>query len=170
MPAARRLILIRHARAEGAAASDRDRRLTAEGRRDAAAAGRWLRAHESVPDRVLVSAATRTQETWQVLADAAGWSMAPEVDAGLYSAGPETVLDLVRETSPEDACVVVVGHNPTVAQLVQLLDDGTGERPASEALADGYPTCTIAVLDVDGDWDALGWAGARLQRLEVARG
>ena len=43
---------------------DRERPLTKRGRRDATAAGDWLQEQGYVPDRVVVSPAQRTRETW----------------------------------------------------------------------------------------------------------
>ena len=57
----------------------------------------------------------------------AGWSVTPVVDDGLYSAGPDTALDLMRDTPAEARSLVVIGHNPTVAYLAQMLDDGEGD-------------------------------------------
>ena len=46
----RRLVVIRHAKAEAVAASDHARTLTHRGRRDAAEAGLWARAAGVLPD------------------------------------------------------------------------------------------------------------------------
>lgn len=69
-----RLILMRHAEAERAAGSgrDRDRVLSARGRNDAAAMGRALAGRGMRPDLALVSPAARTRQTWDLLHDAFG--------------------------------------------------------------------------------------------------
>src|SRR5881409_1252762 len=54
----RRLLLIRHAKAE-AGHRDLTRRLTERGRQDAREVGRWLSAQDLVPDAAVVSPATR---------------------------------------------------------------------------------------------------------------
>lgn len=163
------LVLLRHARAESWGETDHDRHLADEGRADAGAAGRWLAEQGLVPDHALVSSATRTQETWQSLADAAGWSLEPQLDDGLYSAGPDTVLDLVRGTSSESRTLVVIGHNPTVAYLAQMLDDGDGDPTAAADMVMGYPTCALTVLTFDGDWSALDLASATVTAFHVGR-
>jgi phosphohistidine phosphatase len=167
----RQLVLVRHAQAEGAGPSDQERELTPAGHDAATDAGRWLAGRGVRPDHVLVSAATRTQQTWADLAGAGGWSLEPEVDPGLYAAGPDAVLDLVRALPDEVAALVLVGHNPTVGHLAQLLDDGEADPElAGEALRTGYPPCALSVFSVESPWVDLGAGTARLAGFHVGRG
>jgi phosphohistidine phosphatase len=171
MPAAHRTIVVmRHAKAEPSGPSDFDRPLAPRGRDDAAAAGAWLASQSVAPDAAIVSAAVRTQATWSALASGAGWSLAPTLDRGLYSAGPETALDLVRALSDEVATVVMVGHNPTMAYLANLLDDGDGDPAAVADLTSGFPTCSLALFTYDGPWADLDPGRARLVAFHVGRG
>jgi phosphohistidine phosphatase len=165
-----RIVVIRHAKAEQAGATDFDRRLTERGRADAAALGAWLAGEGLVADHALVSAAVRARETWAALAGAAGWGVAADYDEGLYSAGPETALDILRGTPEEARTLVLVGHNPTVASLAQLLDDGEGDDDAESAMAMGYPAGAAAVLALDGSWRDLGEQCARVVAFHVGRG
>lgn len=165
----RRLVVMRHARAEHSGPSDHERRLTDGGADDARAAGAWLAGLGLDPDHVLVSAALRTRETWEAVAEGAGWDDDATHDEGLYAAGPETALDLVRQSPADALTVVVVGHNPTMATLAQLLDDGEGDEEASNDLAGGFPTCAAAVLEVDDDWADLEEQSARLLAFHVSR-
>ena len=163
-------MVVRHAKAEQSGETDLARRLAEVGRSDAEAAGRWLAGEDVVPDHALVSAAPRARETWDGLAAGAGWSVEPTLDEGLYSAGPDTALDLIRGTPPETSVLVVVGHNPTMAQLAQLLDDGEGDPEASNAMARGFPTSAVAVFEYDGPWADLDVTSARLVAFHVGRG
>jgi phosphohistidine phosphatase len=165
----RRLVVVRHAKAEQSGESDHARRLIPRGRKDAESAGRWLAGEGVVPDHALVSAAPRARETWESLAAGAGWSVEPDLDEGLYSAEPDTALDLIRRTPPDAAVVVVVGHNPTMGQLVQLLDDGEGDPAASNAMVRGFPTSAVAVFEYDGVWADLDITSARLVACHVGR-
>ena len=168
---ARTLVLVRHAKAEASAPSDHERRLAERGRTDAAEAGRWLAGLGVVPDHALVSDAARAVETWEELAIGAGWDPDCESSAALYAAGPESALDLLRELPTDARTVVVVGHNPTVATLAELLDDGEGDEDAiTELVTGGFPTCAVAVLEVDGDWTDLAEAGATVRAFHVGRG
>jgi phosphohistidine phosphatase len=154
---------MRHAHAEGSGPTDRERPLTASGRDTAAAAGRWLAGQGFRPEHALVSAALRTLETWTAAAGAAGWTLEPEVDPGLYAAGPDAALDLVNAVPDEVTSLLVIGHNPTVGHLAQLLDDGEADAEvAGEALVSGYPPATLSVFRVAGSWAELAAGTARL--------
>jgi phosphohistidine phosphatase len=166
----RRLVVIRHSKAEQSADTDHERGLLDRGRADATAAGQWLAGQGVVPDHALVSAATRAMETWAALVSGAGWDLEPSVDEGFYAAGPETALDLLRRTPAEARVLVVVGHNPTIAHLAQLLDDGEGDPEASNAMASGFPTSAVAVFEYDGAWADLDLTSARLTSFHVGRG
>ncbi len=169
MESIRRLIVVRHAKAEPMAASDVERELTERGYADGAELGRWLGAegYDAV-DVAYVSYATRTRQTWQVLAESAGWQVEPHVDGNLYATDEDGVLELVHSTDPSARTVVVVGHNPTAGMLAQLLDDGTGA--ATGALSThGFPTSAAAVLEVDGSWEDVVPMGARLVAFHVGR-
>ncbi|WP_435743685.1 SixA phosphatase family protein [Nocardioides sp. SYSU DS0663] len=168
-PAARTLVLVRHAKAEDTAASDAERRLTDRGAGDAADAGRWLAARGVTPDHALVSAAARTTATWQAMAAAAGWRLEADVDRGLYSAGPETVIDLLRAVPTDARTAVVVGHNPTIASLAQLLDDGEGDPEAGNQLALGYPPASVTVLQLGVAWADLAPAAASVVAFRPGR-
>jgi phosphohistidine phosphatase len=162
--------MMRHSKAEQGGTSDMGRVLADRGRVDAAAAGRWLAEWGFVPDHALVSSAERTKETWSVVADAAGWDVEPEYDTGLYAAGPETALDLVREVPSDVRSLIVVGHNPTIAYLVQMLDSGDGDAAAADAMADGFPTSATCVLEYDGAWADLDMGSAAVVAFHVGRG
>ncbi len=166
----RQLLVLRHAKAEAFAASDHDRVLTERGRADAAAVGRWLATVGLAPDYVVVSSSVRTQETWAEVAGSAG--LTPEVvnDRSLYAAGTDAAMEIIRSVPVDARSVMLVGHNPTMAYLVHLLDDGGAEPSVFTEVSSGYPTSAITVLDVPGAWDALDIAGARIKNFHVGRG
>lgn len=164
-----RLVMVRHAKAEAYGPSDFDRELTSRGRSDAAEAGAWLAEQGVSADAALVSAATRARQTWELLAEAAGWSVEPDLDHALYGADEDGVLDLVRATDDGVGTLVVLGHNPTVGMLAQLLDDGDGDPHAVDQLMRGYPTSAVAVFDVPGGWTDTAMGRARLTRFHVGR-
>ncbi|RKS79154.1 phosphohistidine phosphatase [Actinomadura pelletieri DSM 43383] len=134
------LIVLRHAKAvAGLGIPDVDRTLNERGRRDAAAAGEWLRANDLVPGLVLCSTAARTRETFALLAFDAEVSF----ESGIYDNDPDGLLDLIAQVPDDVGRVLLVGHNPSVHQLVH---DLCGEAP------DSYPTCALAVIEVPGAW------------------
>jgi len=170
MQQSRRLVLIRHAKAEQSGRTDAERALAESGHRDAEAGGAWLAGAGHSPDHVVVSSASRAQETWAALAKGAGWQLKPDVSALLYSAEPETVVDLIREVPGESRSVIVIGHNPTIAYVANMLDDGSGDEAATTELTSrGFPTCSLAVFEYDGEWADLDVTSARLVAFHVGR-
>lgn len=166
----RLLVLMRHARAEQFAETDQQRELEPRGHRDAAAAGAWLEAEGIRADHAIVSAAVRTQQTFAAMAEAAGWAFEPEVSDSLYAASPETALDIVREAPEEVMTLVVIGHNPTVSYLAQVLDDGNGDPEAAARMAGGYPPAALTVFALDGPWEALELGSATVRAFHVVEG
>lgn len=161
---------MRHATAEPFAATDLDRELTAQGAADAGAAGEWLATEHIVVDHVLVSSAARSRRTWAELAESAALAVEPELDESLVAAGPESLLDVLRMVDDEVGTLLVVGHNPTVAHLAQMLDNGDGESSAVDAMATGFPPCALAIFTLEGTWEELELGSARLRAFHVARG
>ena len=166
----RRLVVMRHAKAAQDGPTDFDRVLTDRGHADAAEAGAWLAGQGFAPDHALVSAAARTRETWASLAEGAGWDLEPELDRGLYSAEPDSAVDLIGLVDDGVSSLVVIGHNPTMAYLAQLLGDGEGDPAIESDLLAGFPTSAIAVFEYDGAWSDLAEGSARLVGYHVGRG
>jgi phosphohistidine phosphatase len=123
-----------------------------------------------VPDCAYVSAATRTQQTWEAVAEGAGWTLDPTLDPGLYPADPDTALDVLRTIDDGCRAAIVIGHNPTMAYLAQLIDDGEGDVEAGNSMAIGFPTSSLAVFSYDGEWADLGPGAASVTAFHVARG
>jgi len=117
------LILWRHAEAEDAdGKADVDRELTKKGRRQAERMAQWLRPRLGSDWRILVSPATRTLQTVEPLARDFARS-----DAVGLEATPRSIL---REAGWPDGKggVVVVGHQPTLGEVVaQLLKGEEGD-------------------------------------------
>jgi phosphohistidine phosphatase len=165
----RQLVVMRHAKAEPGGETDHARELTQRGWEDALEAGRWLADRGLVPDAALVSSARRTVSTWLAVAEGGSFEAKSAYSDALHNAGPETALDLVRETANEARTLVVIGHNPTIAYLAQLLDDGSGDEKARGNMSVGFPTGALAVFELTGAWEDLELASARLTGFHVGR-
>lgn len=165
----RHLVLMRHATADSVASSDVERALTARGLAAAAEAGRWLAGAGFTPDHAVISPARRAGGTWAGLARGGGWTLEPEVEPGLYTAGPETALDLLRLVPGDVRSLVVIGHNPTVATLASLLDDGEGAPGLVLEMAGGYPAGALTVFSVEAQWADLGVGRATPRAFHVGR-
>ncbi|WNV76541.1 histidine phosphatase family protein [Geodermatophilus sp. DSM 44513] len=142
-----RLLLVRHAEAAGGPV-DAERTLTPRGERHAAAIGSWLAGAGLVPDRVVLSPARRTVQTWERARAALERAAGPVVDARVYGATVEDLLGVVRETAEDVATLVVVGHNPSVGELAGLLDDGRGDLALRREVQGGFRPGQVAVFTV----------------------
>jgi phosphohistidine phosphatase len=165
----RRLVVMRHAKAEPFAATDHDRRLTDRGRQDASDVGRHLREAGLLPDLAVVSTAVRTRETWSEVERASGADCPVSFAEALFTGSADVVLDAVRGVAEAAACVLVVGHNPTAADLCHLLDDGNGDPEAVSGLLRGFPPAAITVFDVGVPWAELAAETGRVVGYYVGR-
>ncbi len=146
-----RLILMRHAEAERAAGSgrDRDRVLSARGRSDAAAMGRALAARGLRPDLALVSPAARTRQTWDLLHDAFG-DVQIRDDEGLFNGGADTLRRLIEAAEDDAGCLMLVAHNPGVHVLaVEYLIESAASPSALDRMSGGFPPGAAAIFSVD---------------------
>jgi phosphohistidine phosphatase len=166
---ARTLILLRHAKSAWPdGVPDHDRPLGPRGRRDAPAAGRWMRLAGYVPDHVLCSTALRTRETWELAEPELGAQPLVRLERGVYQASAARLLDLIRRLPPAAGTVTVVGHDPAVPELALAL---AGDRKPSQSgppagaldrLREKFPTAAVAVLEFGGSWSSLRPGSARL--------
>jgi phosphohistidine phosphatase len=166
----RRLMLLRHAKTEraGPGEPDRTRKLTKRGRADIPLVGAYMARHDLVPDLVLVSPATRAQETWTLLA--ASFAKAPKAanEDRIYNADPKTLMRLIAETKAAQS-LLVVGHNPGLHDLaVQLI--AAGDVEARERVKEKLPTSGLVVIDLAfDDWSRLHLHAGRLERFVSPR-
>ncbi len=160
----RQLILLRHAKSDWPDVPDRERPLAKRGRRDAPRIGRWLHEHGYQPDVVVVSAARRTRQTWDLVAPELGGSPAVRFEPRAYAASALTLLYLAQELPSRYRTALLIGHNPGLSELAGHLTapaaTGNGPRPGI-----GLPTAAVAVLEFPGDWPSLTPAHARLVSL-----
>jgi len=119
----RRVTLVRHAQAAGAAASGRDfdRPLTESGAAEARKTAAALLAQRAIPDLLVASAAVRTVQTVTLLQDLAFPGTSLVVEPALYLASADALLDYLRTLDDGLAHVLVVGHNPGISDCCRLL-------------------------------------------------
>lgn len=114
------LILWRHAEAEegGPDLPDSKRRLTPRGDKQAHDMAKWLKPRLPKKLKILVSPATRTQQTASALA--LPFEIEPKIAVGADA------TDLLEAAGwPEaSSTVMLVGHQPTLGQLAALLLSG----------------------------------------------
>jgi phosphohistidine phosphatase len=165
-----RLMLLRHAKAEKAESGmrDRDRRLNARGREDAAQIAAHMVAHALRPDRVLVSSAQRTRETWERMVSAFAATPPVGFEDRLYESGTETILTAIKATDRSASPLLVIGHNPGLYDTARLLLAPRGGD--AHALDDGLPTAGLVVIDfAEDDWRKLAARSGRLKAFVTPR-
>lgn len=118
------LILWRHAEAE-IGEPDLGRKLTARGEKQARRIAEWL--HAQLPDsaRVLVSPATRAQQTAHALAEVSHRKLrtVDEIAPGASVRNVLEAADWPRARTP----VVIVGHQPTLGHVASFLLAGEAQ-------------------------------------------
>jgi len=160
----RRLLILRHARAVPLSREDDfDRVLAESGRDDARRLGVYMADGGYIPDLALYSGAARTRETYAIVS--AEWRRPVEARAenAIYEATRFLILGLLRELPASARAALIVGHNPGMADIANLL---TGEGASAERLrlASKFPTCALAVIAFDRpDWSELAPHTGRLE-------
>lgn len=150
----RTLVVVRHGKSDwSGATADRDRPVGARGQRQAGEAGAWLAAHLGPIEAAVVSPARRTRMTWDLVASELADPPRADLDERIYGGWDDELLDVVRGLPAAATRAVLVGHNPGVEELVEVL---TGVWVA-------MPTAAIAVVDLAGPWSDAGPGRGRLR-------
>lgn len=168
----RRIVLLRHAKAGPPdSGPDADRGLSQRGQRDAVAAGQWLAEQGLRPDVVICSPASRTRQTWAGVARSLGGAP-PQVryEPAVYGGSAGRLLKLIRAVDPATGTVLLIGHNPTITDLSDLLLPSQGSDPAGMDQPYGLRTSGLAVHRFEGDWAGLAAGTAPVQTRHTARG
>jgi phosphohistidine phosphatase len=155
----RTLLVLRHAKSDWeVGAIDHARPLAKRGRKAAARIGRFISVAGPRPDIVVTSTATRASETVARAAKAGGWTDVPvHATEALYETTPAGALAVVRALPDQAATAMIVGHEPTLSELVTGLIGG-----GSVVVTTG----TLVTLEFDAaQWGEVDLGSASLERL-----
>lgn len=147
------LILFRHAKSDQSSpGADIDRPLNPRGERQAPEAGRWLADNIDGIDLAVVSPANRARTTWDLASAELDEQPQTRIDDRIYGG---SLLTVVRDLPDEARTVILIGHNPGIADLASLLSNTSVPMPTS----------AIAVLDASTAWSSAGdsWATLRTE-------
>ncbi|MEW2498623.1 histidine phosphatase family protein [Streptomyces nodosus] len=151
----RRIVLFRHAKADWPQVAGHERPLAERGRMDAAVAGRRL-ADTGIPfDLALCSTATRTRETWKLAVQELPHRPRTVYEERLYEASPGELIAVLNETSGEARNLILIGHNPGVQGLAEVLTDAADDDARERMSRHGFPAGAFAVLTFEGSWKSL---------------
>lgn len=161
----RRLVLLRHAKAEhGGHDGDALRSLALAGRRQCVRVAAALTERDLVPELVLCSSAVRTRQTWELVRGGlVGADPVVEISDGLYEAGVTELLDRLHGVDDAARVVLVVGHEPTISAVAATLAGKSSEKSAVAHVRVGISTGSFCVLDVVGPWSELARGSALLR-------
>lgn len=108
--------------------------------------GKLLASENLVPDSIVSSSAVRARATSEALAIASGFDGTIAFADELYAAEVADYLACLRGQTDRDQRVLVVGHNPTLEELIECL---TGED-------EQMPTAGLAQISLSIDaWNNL---------------
>ncbi len=160
------LFLLRHADASAQTTEqdDIDRCLSARGCDEAAGLSARFDRLTNRPTVCICSEATRAVETLDGLRASPNWARDAkvEIDAALYLASTETLLERLSWVEDEVDRVLVVAHNPGIGQLLHALAK-SGDTAMMERLHRGFAPAALAVLEFDVEqWSQIGTQPGRL--------
>ncbi len=134
------LLLMRHAKSswKHPEIKDHDRALNKRGKKDAPRMSQLLADNELVPQRILTSTAERSRQTVEAVIEATGFSGEVSYLESLYMAEPEIYLELLSLMPDDLERILVIGHNPGLEGLLQILS----------GRVESLPTAAIAYLSL----------------------
>ena len=121
------------------------------------------------PDLVLCSSALRTRETLEIARAGLPDEVAVRIEDRIYGATASELLALVHELPDTADCVMLVGHNPGLEDLVLGLA-GNGDDALVARVEAKFPTGALATLDADvATWSEITAGGAALTAYAVPK-
>jgi phosphohistidine phosphatase len=136
----KKLLLLRHAKSswKDTDLADHDRPLAKRGTRDAPRMGRLMREKGLLPEVILSSTAKRARATAEAVAQECGYAGELQTEPELYAFDAEPYLATLAALPEDYECVMLVGHNPAMEELLEAL---TGEFLR-------FPTAALAELSL----------------------
>lgn len=154
-PEARRIVLLRHAKADWPDVSDHERPLAERGRKDAPVAGRKLADSGIAFDLVLCSTAARTRETWKLAVGELPSRPKTVYEERLYEASLGELIAVLNEVSDEVKDLLLIGHNPGMHALADALSGEVEGDLLPRMNRRGFPTASFAVVNFNGSWKSV---------------
>jgi len=152
----KKIYILRHAEAVSGY-DDFNRILSSNGYRQALTIGKKLAEENHKIDKIIASAAIRTLTTSEIVAEQIGFDKNQiEATQDLYNATVRIWLNKIHSINESIKNVLLVGHNPHISYLVELL---SGE--AFEGLGTAY----LALLETDKKWQEIDKQTAKLLKV-----
>lgn len=158
----RRIVLLRHAKADWPEVPDHERPLADRGRADASVAGRRLAEAGIAFDLALCSTSARTRETWKLAVHELPQRPRTVYEDRLYDATLGDLLALVNETPDDVNDLLLIGHNPGTHALADALSGESEGDAVGRMTRSGFPTAGFAVVSFTGTWKSVEHGVGRL--------
>jgi phosphohistidine phosphatase SixA len=153
------IYVLRHAKSswDNSNLSDFERPLADRGISDAKKMSKFLKDMNLKIDKVLCSNAIRAKETFDLTADGFNFEIdkATYLDK-LYFGDTITIIQDLKELDESLNNILIVGHNPTLHYLVEILTNESINR---------FTTCNLATISHDGEWVSLNSQQCSLKSL-----
>ncbi len=119
----KKILIMRHAKSswKDAEIADHERPLKKRGLKDAAYIGKVLKNKELIPDKIISSTAVRAADTAAIVADKCRYKKEIDYTDKLYMAESGAILELIHGQPDSIKVLMVIGHNPGMEALVQVL-------------------------------------------------
>ena len=145
--------ILRHAKSDWGdpAVKDHERPLNERGRSAAPQMGAHLKAKKYKPDLVLCSTARRTVETYELIKPFVGARTPVVFEDALYLAEARQIGERLRWLDEDVGAVMVIGHNPGLAQLAMALSAAAktaDDAKLHERMREKFSTCALAVIEL----------------------
>lgn len=156
---AHHLILVRHAQASPDlfGGVDRERALTPQGEIDAQTIGAKLASVgiDFSGAHLWHSTARRTTQTALAVTEHLPASCVVLGLDALYDLDLYGILELLRETPQSLGTLILIGHNPAIAETCRHLASDAIDGPIARELMQGYEPGTATLFNVASDWAGL---------------
>jgi phosphohistidine phosphatase len=157
------LTIVRHAKAERLEgyATDFERPLTERGLKDSQRIGEVIARLDPPMDWLFSSPAARTRQTAERIAHTCDYTNKIQWAPEIYEASADTLLALLAKAPQDIQHIVLIGHNPGVADLTSGLLAGAPGR-----LSIHMPTAALAHLHLEVFWwNQIRWGCGVLKQL-----
>jgi phosphohistidine phosphatase len=127
------ILLMRHAKSSWKHhdLADTDRPLAKRGEKDAPRIGHLIKDKDLTPQLILTSTALRSKRTAELVAGKSGYKGEITSLESFYLAEPPAYLEELRRLPDDLDRVLIIGHNPGLEGLVQILSGKVASLPTS---------------------------------------
>lgn len=137
----KKIYLLRHAKAEKEAKSDLKRDLNLKGKEDIKKLCLKLKTYNIAFDLIASSPATRASKTAKKVAEFLSYAEDKiHFEQSIYEANASELFSYVKALDDELGSILLVGHNPSLCELAELLSD---------ICINSFPTSSMLALEFD---------------------